>query len=82
MNPTVVARPATAPPCSNASGIIVPPSIVRIAPAANPCTMAIVAGGASPRVAKPSIEESPLTTTTTSQITMIREGRAPSFHEP
>ena len=50
-NPTVVARPATAPPCLNASGIIVSASIVRIAPAANPCTMAIVAEGASPRTA-------------------------------
>jgi hypothetical protein len=81
-NPSVVARPATAPPCSNASGIIVSASIVRIAPAANPCTIAIVAGGASPRSTNPSIDESPLTATTASQTTMIRETGRPAFTKP
>jgi hypothetical protein len=33
-NPSVVTTPAYLPPCSNASGIIVFASIVRIAPAA------------------------------------------------
>ena len=43
-NPRVVAIPASLPPCSNASGIIVSASIVRIAPAAKASTKATVSG--------------------------------------
>ena len=41
-NPSVVTTPTSLPPCSNASGIIVFASIVRIAPAANAKTNATV----------------------------------------
>ena len=40
--PAVVNRPTSLPPCSNASGIIVSASIVRIAPPAKDRTIAIV----------------------------------------
>ena len=45
-NPNVVKMPTSFPPCSNASGIIVSASIVRIAPAANALTNASVLGEA------------------------------------
>ena len=41
-NPSVVTIPASLPPCSNASGIIVSASMVRIAPAAKASTKATV----------------------------------------
>ena len=47
--PSVVARPTILPPRAKASGIIVSASIVRIAPAANESTNAIVLGEASPK---------------------------------
>ena len=40
--PSVVAMPTRAPPFSNASGIIVVASMVKIAPPANDCTNATV----------------------------------------
>ena len=43
-NPRVVTIPASLPPCSNASGIIVSASMVRIAPAAKASTKATVSG--------------------------------------
>ena len=47
--PSVVARPTIFPPRAKASGIIVSASIVRMAPAANESTNAIVLGEASPK---------------------------------
>jgi hypothetical protein len=43
-NPRVVTTPTSLPPCSNASGIIVSASMVRIAPAAKARTKATVSG--------------------------------------
>ena len=43
-NPSVVTTPTSLPPCSNASGIIVSASIVRIAPAAKASTKATTSG--------------------------------------
>lgn len=48
MNPAQVIRPTVLPAFSKLSGIIVSASIVRMAPAANACTTAIVTGAAPP----------------------------------
>src|SRR5690242_6483126 len=81
-NPIVVTTPTSGPACSNASGIIVSASIVRIAPPAKARTTATTVGEALSKIVNPITDATPETAATSVQRPRMRLAAQPERANP